>query len=196
MPRQSQFPDTVDDCLIISMKDLKELGFLIFRYRGSISWKRGEKVLASVWVEIQMDTQPFFMKLKYSFTKRNQKESEKMEYQIPIESIPSNLGKGHRYYFRCPETDKRCTKLYKPPGESIFAHREHWEGLFYSSQIQSKQWRKVNRFFDQYKKNNDTSTKYMKTHYRGKITPRYKAYLFTLKKYEFYGFEALEVLKG
>lgn len=64
-------------------------------------------------------------------------------------------------------------KLYQPPGETVFAHRECWEGLIYRKQIQSKQWRPLGKFLDLEEKITGINTQYLKTHYRGSPTPRF-----------------------
>lgn len=96
-------------------------------------------------------------------------EGQSQCQQIAIEAIPTNLGKGHRHYFVCPETGKRATKLYRPRNEKTFLHRKAWPRLFYQDQVRSRQEADLRfvKAFKEYKRLCELATK---RHYQGKPT--------------------------
>jgi len=50
---------------------------------------------------------PPYIRLQYSHGK------EDFDYRIELELVPSNLGVGMIWYFKCPGTGKRARKLYR-----------------------------------------------------------------------------------
>ena len=89
-----------------------------------------------------------------------------------LEKAPSNLGKGFKWYFRCPFTDKLCMKLYLHNG--TFMHRRAIKGGMYSKQTYSKNDR---RLIQQYEKlflierlYEKLCQPYAKKYYKGKPT--------------------------
>jgi hypothetical protein len=75
---------------------------------------------------------------------------------IALVSVPSNLGKGIRWYFVCPVTGKRATHLYLYQG--IFVHRAGINKAFYKKQTESQSSRMFRMLFatlDQMKKETD-----------------------------------------
>lgn len=184
MPRECTFPDTVEQCRTITMTDLKRLGFLTGFTYGPLRWTTRGEPSGSVTLQVQVLAEPRFIRLMYSTKDLHTGAKQDFDYKIPIEVKPTNLGKGERYYFLCPRTGKRCMTLYEPPGATIFAHRDYWQGLYYRDQLQPKRWRKLGQLLALEDRLNSTETRYMKTHYRGKVTPRYQAYLDQIKKVE------------
>ena len=61
---------------------------------------------------------------------------EPRNYKVYLTSTPSNLNRGEIWYFICPQTKKRCRKLYSIGG--YFLHREAFNGCMYKIQIESK----------------------------------------------------------
>ena len=101
-------------------------------------------------------------------------------------SIPSNLGKGHVWYFLCPLTGKRCRNLYLV-GER-FLHREAFTGCLYEKQTYSSSRRSLNKLFE---KAFGAETLYaqlyknhFKTHYAGKPTKRYERLMKKIRETE------------
>lgn len=96
-------------------------------------------------------------------------------YIVRLVSVPSNLGKGLIWYFLCPQTNKRCRKLYSIGG--YFLHREAFSGCMYDCQTKSKYYRKLDRMLGPYFRINrlyeQLHSKHFKTHYAGKPTKRY-----------------------
>ncbi len=89
--------------------------------------------------------------------------------------MPSNLGKGLIWYFLCPETNKRCRKLYSIGG--YFLHREAFKGCMYESQTQSKKYRQLDKTLGAYFRTDDLYSqlyqKHFKKTYAGKPTKKY-----------------------
>lgn len=100
---------------------------------------------------------------------------EPRNYKVNLVSIPSNLGKGVIWYFLCPETNKRCRKLYSVSG--YFLHRQAFRGCMYESQTKSKTWRQIEKvygsYFDSEKNYELLYSKHFKKFYNGKPTKRY-----------------------
>lgn len=87
----------------------------------------------------------------------------------------SNLGKGRIWYFLCPETNKRCRKLYLIGG--YFLHREAFKGCMYESQSKSKNdillSKRVGSYFALSDLYEELNRKYFKRTYNGKPTKRF-----------------------
>jgi len=173
MGRWSTYPTTVEDCISLSISDLKDLGFLgsFEGVKGGIvnTSRRGE-VIASY--RISVDSNIYNPSIKFSYSC----DGEEVHYTIRMITIESNLGKGLRYYFICPNTNEQCIKLYKPPREKYFLHRKAFN-LMYESQLKSKFIRsfdstlgyvlKIEKEYEKHYK------KWRKTHYKGKPTKWY-----------------------
>lgn len=57
------------------------------------------------------------------------------EQDIHFVSRPRHFG-GRQFYFRCPVTGRPCSVLWKPPGATLFACRQAWNGrVAYQSQF-------------------------------------------------------------
>lgn len=172
MGRYANYPKTIEDCLTISITKLKEWDYLNFigTKSGTISWSRNGQKHSSIGIEVSNDSFQSFVTLDY---KSNGKP---INYKVKIISKPSNLGKGVVFYFVCPSTGKHCRKLYLHNG--YFLHREAFNDLMYSKQLEGKKNRDLCKIFEacylsdevyeeQYKK-------HFKTHYNGKPTKRYQ----------------------
>ena len=83
-----------------------------------------------------------FVELTYNFNDKYRR------YEVPLVSIPSNLGKGNIWYFLCPKISKRCRKLYSVG--SFFYHREVFINVFYESQTRRKNYRLSNQIYGGY----------------------------------------------
>ena len=131
-----------------------------------------------------------FITLEYT------QNGESIKYDVRIESIPSNLGKGEIYYFVCPNTGKHCRKLYH--NSKYFLHREAFRYLYYEKQNESKKNRRLICILDKvYLKDevyNEPYQKHFKTHYNGKITKRYQKILDKIKLSESYPSGIIESL--
>ncbi len=101
---------------------------------------------------------------------------------IFLKSLPSNLGKGRVWYFLCPDTGKRCRKLYWI--NSQFSSRHAFPDAMYRSQAESRRDRILRRYITLAgtTKNpkaewDNSDQQHFRAYYRGKPTRRYRDYL-------------------
>lgn len=132
MGRYANYPTTVEDCLTVSITKLKEWNYLNYlgTKSGTISWSRNGQKHSSIGISVANNGLNTIMVLDYKCN------GEPINYTVKIISKPSNLGKGEVFYFVCPRTGKHCRKLYLHSG--YFYHREAFNGLMYSKQLESK----------------------------------------------------------
>jgi hypothetical protein len=185
MPRIAMYPSTVEDCLILSTTNLKQLGYLQpnITKSGIITHSRGGAAIAKYSIEVAMGK--YNGTLTFDYTSGIGSNKQAINYSVNIISIPTNIGNGLRYYFVCPRTNKLALKLYKTAGCHYFLHREAFNGLMYQSQIESKTWRLLSKSVDGYYMQLDmlNSEFYRKgkgmrkTHYQGKPTKAYQRIL-------------------
>jgi hypothetical protein len=172
MGRYANYPTTVEDCLTVSITKLKEWDYLNFlgTKSGTISWSRNGQKHSSIGISVTNDGFKILMILDYK------SNGEPMNYTVKIIGKPSNLGKGEVLFFVCPNTGKLCRKLLLRNG--YFLHREAFNGLMYSKQLESKKNRDLFKIFDACYLSDEVYEerykKYFKTHYNGKETKRYK----------------------
>jgi hypothetical protein len=94
-----------------------------------------------------------------------------VDYEIPIVTKPSNLGKGSIYYFLCPFSGKRCKVLYMGYGSLYFKSREAYRcRIYYSSQLSSRLDKHNDKYWSMEKKLEKLYANHPKTHYRGNKT--------------------------
>ena len=172
MGRYGNYPTTVEDCLYISIKKLKVWNYLTYNgiKSGTINWSRNGIPHSKIDIKVTKNDFCTFMILDY---KAN---GTPINYKIEIIKKPSNLGKGEMYFFLCPSTGKLCRKLLLRNG--YFLHREAFNGLMYSKQLESKKNRDMFKLFDACYLSDEVYEerykKYFKTHYNGKETKRFK----------------------
>ena len=104
---------------------------------------------------------------------------------IYLESKPSNLGKGLVWFFICPFTGATCRNLIFV--NNRFMHRSNLINAMYSTQAESKYWRKMFQLQPNIPRTekilNEPLKKHYKKYYKGKITKRYQKYLSTIQKW-------------
>jgi len=134
MPKPYTFPTLYDEVLQISITNLKEWNYLNPEQlkSGTITWSSNGEKTASISIRVNTNDKPY-IELNYKCNDKPRK------YKVSLVSIPSNLGIGKIWYFLCPQTHKRCRKLYSISG--YFLHREAFNGCMYDSQTKSKKWR-------------------------------------------------------
>ncbi|HLF51065.1 hypothetical protein [Flavobacterium sp.] len=172
MPRYANYPTTVEDCLYLSIKKLKDWNYLTYygTKSGNVTWSRNGQRHSSIGISITKNEFETFVILDYK------SNGEPINYKVHIISKPSNLGKGEVLYFVCPNTGKHCRKLYLH--SSYFLHREAFKNLMYENQILSKSTRMMYSIFDKAVLKDEVYdqlySKHFRTHYNGKETKRYK----------------------
>ncbi len=176
MPKPSTFPTLYDEVLQINISKLKQWGYLApgqFK-SGALTWSSTDwggtkEERGSILIRVNTDSGRPYIELDYKF------RDEPRKYKVMLVSIPSNLGKGRVWYFLCPQTNKRCRKLYSICG--YFLHREAFNGCLYESQTQTKKWRSMDRvygsYFDLDRLYQQLYSKHFKRHYKGRPTRRY-----------------------
>lgn len=176
MPRYSSFPTLYDEALQLNISKLKAWGYLEpgqFK-SGTLTWSNTNWVgikedTGSISIVVNTNTDRPYLQLNYKYGE------EPRKYKVRLVSIPSNLGCGLVWYFLCPETFKRCRKLYLVDG--FFLHRDAFTGCMYESQTKSKKWRFIESaygcYFDCDNNYRELYKKHFKKTYAGKPTKKY-----------------------
>ena len=113
---------------------------------GSIVWtytSTGERV-GSIGYEAHLGEESGRVRLHYTTTRWNG-EKHSSDYWIQLETTPQPFG-GRRWWFICPRTGRRATKLYLPNGAFTFASRQAYR-LAYRSQREAPHDRALRRAF-------------------------------------------------
>lgn len=132
---------------------------------GSVSYDNG----ASIGVSYTKKNNIFIVTLSY--TKTIEGEKKDIKYDIRIDTVPSNLGKGNIYYFLCPFTSKRCKILYMGYGSLYFKSREAYtHKIYYNSQLSSHNDRHNDTYWRLEKKLENLYKQHPKKTYQGKVT--------------------------
>lgn len=111
----------------------------------AFSTRRGEPFPISISIDTT-DAHCPFIELTHA-RRSNPPGSER--YRVGLQPTPQPFG-GVRWWFECPETGRRCTKLFLPRGGDRFSSRLDW-GLGYACQREStldrtqRQGRKIYR---------------------------------------------------
>ena len=182
MPKPHTFPTLYNDVLQISITKLKEWEYLNPEQikKGIITWSRNDNKRGSISIQVNTQSAQPYIELDYK------SNDEPRNYKVHLVSVPSNLGKGIVWYFLCPETNKRCRKLYSIEG--YFLHREAFKGCMYESQIQSKKYRQLDKTLGAYFRTDDLYSqlyqKHFKKTYAGKPTKKYLRIMEQIQKAE------------
>lgn len=99
--------------------------------KGTVAAKFGtsdDPLAVSIVVDTTDETA---LHLDFTHTRRNH-AAEGEAYFVPLETTAQRFG-GLRWWFRCPQTGQRCTKLFLPLGGHRFLSRYAWR-LGYASQ--------------------------------------------------------------
>lgn len=172
MPKPYTLPTLYNEVLQFKLCNIKRDGFFApnIHKSGVTTWtnRDGDKLGSISFIVNTLAVQPYIeLDYKHRDTPR--------KYKIFLVSVPSNLGKGKVWYFICPQTNKRCRKLYCIGG--YFLHREAFNGCMYDSQIVSKHYRALDKTLGAYYRSDgiyeQLSKKYFKKNYAGKPTKKY-----------------------
>jgi hypothetical protein len=102
-------------------------------WSGSITWtdtRTGEQS-GSISYEAYLRQKTGRLRLQYTTTLKDGERRES-DYSIELETSHQTFG-GRRWWFLCPRTGRRATKLYLPNGALTFASRQAY-GLVYPCQ--------------------------------------------------------------
>lgn len=171
MPKPHTFPTLYNEALQISISKLKEWEYLNPEQIkiGTLTWSRNGNETGSISIKVNTHSEQPYIELDYKY------RDEPRNYKVSLVSMPSNLGKGLIWYFLCPQTNKRCRKLYSIGG--YFLHREAFNGCMYETQTQSKKYRQLDKTLGAYFKTDDLYRQLYQRHfkktYAGKPTKKY-----------------------
>ena len=103
MPRTTT-RGTTDGSLGVDVRYLARQGMLKEGFQGSLTWRSGEREVASIGVATIGDVVRF----------RFENQSRRVDLPITLDyTMPGHIG-GWRSWFLCPECSRRCAILYAP----------------------------------------------------------------------------------
>jgi len=164
MGRMSTLPYLLDDTHFVSITKLKVWGYLESNKTssGTVNWSRNGENTGSIGIDV--NTEEMYVRLHYTYRK-----TDKVDYKVRLVRIPSNLGKGHLWYFVCPHTGKMCRKLFSVGRE--FLHRTAYKNCRYESQTYSKRDKAMIKVMDAIMKGDEAygkmNVKHFKKYYNG-----------------------------
>ncbi|MBB6327116.1 hypothetical protein FHS59_002744 [Algoriphagus iocasae] len=187
MANYKRFRPIIEDMPHIRCSQLREFGVLKPKNISNVDltiWI-GEIPVGKIWCYCSISEIYCFANLSWINDKKENKTQT-----VTIQKKESNLishdprtGKNSLYFFECPETKKRCRKLYFTPNG--FVSREAL-GALYQDQAQSKL---IRQFIKQFKIDElvgkiiqDMKKPYYKNIYKGVITKRAKKDLMRVNK--------------
>lgn len=182
MPKPHTYPTLYNEALQISISKLKVWGYLNPNQiqSGTLNWSRYGNILGRISISVNTNSDQPYIELDYNY------RDEPRNYKVYLTSTPSNLHKGKIWYFICPQTKKRCRKLYSIGG--YFLHREAFNGCMYETQTQSKKRRQLNKTLGTLFKSDDLYNelykKNFKKTYAGKPTKKYLRIMEQIQKVE------------
>lgn len=190
MPKPHTFPTLYNEALQISISKLKEWEYLNPEQikSGTLTWSRNGNQTGSISIKVNTYSEQPYIELDYKYG------DEPRNYKVRLVSMPSNLGKGLIWYFLCPQTKKRCRKLYSIGG--YFLHREAFNGCMYETQTQSKKYRQLDKTLGAYFKSDNLYSelykKNFKKTYAGKPTKKYLRIMEQIQKAESIPYHEIE----
>jgi len=190
MPKPYTFPTLYNEALQLSISKLKGWGYLAPGQikSGTINWSRHGESTGSISITANTRSEQPYIELDYKY------RDEPRNYKVYLTSTPSNLNKGEIWYFICPQTKKRCRKLYLIGG--YFLHREAFKGCMYETQTQSKKYRQLDKTLGAYFKSDNLYSelykKNFKKTYAGKPTKKYLRIMEQIQKAESIPYHEIE----
>ncbi len=190
MPKPHTFPTLYNEALQIHISKLKDWGYLNPKQikNATLNWSRNGNPTGSISIQVNTHSEQPYIELDYKY------RDKPRNYKVYLTSIPSNLGKGLIWYFLCPQTNKRCRKLYSIDG--YFLHREAFNGCMYETQTQSKKYRQLDKISRVYFKIDDLYSQLYKKHfkktYAGKPTKKYLRIIKQIQKAESIPYHEIE----
>ena len=182
MAKFPTFPTLYNEVLQINISKLKGWGYLDPKQikSGTLNWSRNGEPTGSISIQVNTHSEQPYIELDYNY------RDEPRNYKVYFTSTPSNLNRGEIWYFICPQTKKRCRKLYSIGG--YFLHREAFNGCMYETQTQSKKYRQLDKTLGAYFKSDNLYSelykKNFKKTYAGKPTKKYLRLMEKIRKAE------------
>lgn len=190
MPKPHTFPTLYNEALQIHISKLKGWGYLDPEQikSGTLNWSRNGNPTGSISIQVNTHSEQPYIELDYKY------RDEPRNYKVYLTSTPSNLNKGEIWYFICPQTKRRCRKLYSIGG--YFLHREAFNGCMYETQTQSKKYRQLDKTLRAYFKSDNLYSelykKNFKKTYAGKATKRYLRIMEQIQRAENIPYQEIE----
>lgn len=190
MPKPHTFPTLYNEALQIHISKLKGWGYLNPEQikSGTLNWSRNGNPTGSISIKVNTHSEQPYIELDYKY------KDEPRNYKVYLTSTPSNLNRGEIWYFICPQTKKRCRKLYSIGG--YFLHREAFNGCMYETQTQSKKYRQLDKTLRAYFKSDNLYSelykKNFKKWYAGKPTKKYLRIMEQIQKAESIPYHEIE----
>ena len=190
MPKPHTFPTLYNEALQIHISKLKGWGYLDPKQikSGTVNWSRNGNPTGSISIQANTYSEKPYIELDYKY------KDEPRNYKVYLTSTPSNLNRGEIWYFICPQTKKRCRKLYSIGG--YFLHREAFNGCMYETQTQSKKYRQLDKTLGVYFKSDNLYSelykKNFKKTYAGKPTKKYLRIMEQIQKAESIPYHIIE----
>jgi len=127
----------LEDCLCLDINRMVKQGSIQpdTYCNGSWIWTvkdTGEQTSSISYTSDTRDPRNMYLNVRYTIVSTD----EKHDYNIQIECTQLHFG-GHRYWFVCPYTGRRVTKLYGAHGADKYGSR-HAFNLSYASQSENR----------------------------------------------------------
>jgi hypothetical protein len=141
---------TVESALTLDINQLLRSGLIepmTSRWNATLIWRTvatGEET-SRIGYAAHLEEQSGHMRLNYIVTRGWTGEKIPVEYVVQLWTTPGRFG-GRRWWFECPLTGRRVTKLYLPNGATQFASRQAYR-LPYASQREIPRDRALSRAF-------------------------------------------------
>lgn len=190
MPKPHTFPTLYNEALQIHISKLKGWGYLDPEQikSGTLNWSRNGNPTGSISIEVNTHSEQPYIELDYKY------RDEPRNYKVYLTSTPSNLNRGEIWYFICPQTKKRCRKLYL--ADTYFYHRSAFRGCMYEKQTQSKKSRYLDKTLGVYFRTDQLFEqlykKHLKKQYAGKPTKKYLRIMEQIQKAESIPYHEIE----
>lgn len=157
---------TTGQCLQLNISNFtKYIKKAATNVSGSMEWGSG----AAIHFKLSRENGLYYLELEYQKSDGSQKHY--IKYRVLIVSVPSNLGIGEVYYFKCPFSFKRCKILYMGYGSYYFKSRSSYSHrIYYASQMSSRLNKHNDKYWNLEMKLEKLYKKHPKIHYRGKKT--------------------------
>lgn len=179
MPKPHTFPTLYDEVKTVSISFLNKHGYLKPNQwkNCTMTWSSNGNTTGSISIRINTQHEGPYIELDYKCNEAP------INYRVQLISTPSNLGKGVVWYFVCPETGKRCRKLFLKH-TSYFVSRFAIPGGMYYNQTVSNRYKGLTKAFRLDAVFEEIHQPYFKKWYAGKETKRYKRLLEKVEKAE------------
>lgn len=134
----------IDHCRALNINRLIETGVIKRGSSQSGTWlwtdsETGEQKASVGYQSNTCDLNESYLRVHYILTD----SGKAMDYNIPLITTKAHFG-GVRFWFKCPLTGRKVTKLFLPYGATVFACRQAY-GLKYVSQSQGYFDRVINK---------------------------------------------------